>query len=215
MTLYVTLVETDYEKLKKHVELFMSLPANMEMAISDSYNKGSAYGHMANVKLMGVSRSTFGGLVFETNDVVDPTKVADRLNFKFGGDYYTYPITLQTHKNKEEQTMGNQIALIPLYDRVLVKTDEQIEKTESGIILPVESRKKSNTGTVVGVGEGTPATPMKVKVGDRVLYQRYAGLDVEWEGNAYTMILAPEIIAIIDPKFQSAQIGYRDINDAV
>ena len=106
----------------------------------------------------------------------------------------------------------SKVGLMPLYDRLLVKPDNEVEQTKSGIIIPVESRKKSNTGTVIAIGGGTTATPMIAKEGDRILYQRYAGLEVEWKGEAYTIILAHEVVAIIDPSFEINDMTTTDQN---
>jgi chaperonin GroES len=86
--------------------------------------------------------------------------------------------------------------IIPLLDRVLLKPDEQQDTTSTGIILPPDTRKRSNSGTVVAIGDavakGTPLSP-----GDRIIYQRHAGLDMEWGGEKYLIVLAHEVIAKI------------------
>ena len=66
----------------------------------------------------------------------------------------------------------------PLFERVLIKPDSVETKTETGIILPVESRKRPNTGLVISIGHLVAEnSKCPVKVGDRVLYQRYSGLE--------------------------------------
>jgi len=86
--------------------------------------------------------------------------------------------------------------IIPLLDRVLIKPDDQQETTQTGIILPPDTRKRSNSGTIVALGQsagqGLPLQP-----GDRVIYQRHAGLDMEWGGEKYLIVLAHEVIAKI------------------
>ena len=86
--------------------------------------------------------------------------------------------------------------IIPIYDRVVIKPDEQNKKTETGIILPPDTRKRSNSGVVVAVGDGTER-PIPLTPGDRVIYQRHAGLDMQWNGENYLVVLAHEIVAKI------------------
>jgi len=92
--------------------------------------------------------------------------------------------------------MSTVAPIIPLLDRVLLKPDEQQDTTSTGIILPPDTRKRSNSGTVVALGSsaghGLPLSP-----GDRIIYQRHAGLDMEWAGEKYLIVLAHEVIAKI------------------
>lgn len=87
--------------------------------------------------------------------------------------------------------------IIPIYDRVVIIPDEQNKKTETGIILPPDTRKRSNSGTVVAVGGGQDK-PIPLKPGDKVIYQRHAGLDMQWNGENYLIVLAYECIAKIE-----------------
>lgn len=87
---------------------------------------------------------------------------------------------------------------VPLFERVMILPDEVELKTETGIILSVDARKRPNTGTVISLGhlvEHNSKCP--VKVGDRVLYQRYSGLDVNWDGKNYHLVMANDLLAII------------------
>lgn len=88
---------------------------------------------------------------------------------------------------------------IPLFERVMILPDEVEVKTETGIILSVDARKRPNTGVVVSLGhlvKNNSGCP--VKVGDRVLYQRYSGLDVNWNGKGYHLVMANDLLAIIN-----------------
>ncbi len=67
----------------------------------------------------------------------------------------------------------------PLADRVLIEPMEAEEKTASGIIIPDTAKEKPQKGTVVAVGTGTKKQPLTVKVGDTVLYGKYAGTDLK------------------------------------
>ena len=87
---------------------------------------------------------------------------------------------------------------IPLFERVLVKPDSVETTTETGIILPVGSRKRPNTGIVISIGHLVPHNSQcPVKPGDRVLYQRYAGLDVKISSEGHHLVMANDLIAIL------------------
>ena len=69
----------------------------------------------------------------------------------------------------------------PLADRVLVKPAEAEQKTASGIIIPDTAKEKPMTGEVVAVGAGKKDEPMTVKVGDKILYGKYSGTEINIE----------------------------------
>ena len=85
----------------------------------------------------------------------------------------------------------------PLADRVLIEPLPAETKTASGIILPDSAKEKPREGTVVAVGNGTVENPMTVKVGDKVLYGKYAGTELKLEGNDYLIMKEIDIFAII------------------
>jgi chaperonin GroES len=98
---------------------------------------------------------------------------------------------------------------IPLFERVMVLPDEIEIKTETGIILSVDARKRPNTGIIVSLGHlVSENSKCPVKVGDRVLYQRYSGLDVSWDSKSYHLIMANDLLAIID-KDQDTQFSLK------
>ncbi len=91
----------------------------------------------------------------------------------------------------------------PLYDRVVVKKTEVEQKTAGGIILPDTAKEESQIGEVVAVGEGRllengEVRPLKVKEGDKVLYSKYAGNEVELDGEKYLIIREEDILAVIE-----------------
>jgi len=86
----------------------------------------------------------------------------------------------------------------PLYERVLVKPKEKETRTSQGILLPEKAVKKPNIGTVVACGEGSVNNPMLVKTGDLILFNRYAGAELYYKGEKHYVILANEIIGILD-----------------
>ena len=85
----------------------------------------------------------------------------------------------------------------PLADRVLVKPAAVEEKTVSGIIIPDSAKEKPLKGEVVAVGEGTKDEKMVVSKGNNVLYGKYAGTELEWEGEKYLIMRQSDILAII------------------
>ena len=85
----------------------------------------------------------------------------------------------------------------PLSDRVLIVPAPAEEKTIGGIIIPDSAKEKPLKGTVKAVGNGTKDEPMVVAVGDTVLYGKYAGTEIEFEGEKYLMMRQSDILAII------------------
>ena len=85
----------------------------------------------------------------------------------------------------------------PLADRVLVVPAPAEEKTIGGIIIPDTAKEKPLKGEVVAVGNGTKDEEMVVKVGNTVLYGKYAGTELELEGNKYLIMRQSDILAIV------------------
>lgn len=85
----------------------------------------------------------------------------------------------------------------PLADRVLVVPAPAEEKTIGGIIIPDTAKEKPHKGEVVAVGNGTKDEEMVVKVGDTVLYGKYAGTELELEGNKYLIMRQSDILAVL------------------
>ncbi len=94
--------------------------------------------------------------------------------------------------------------LKPLYDKVVVERfEEKEERTPSGIIIPDTAKEKPQLGKVVAVGPGKvlengEVRPLSVKVGDVVLFNKYAGNEVEIEGKMYLVMSEDEILAIVE-----------------
>ena len=83
----------------------------------------------------------------------------------------------------------------PLADRVLVKPAAAEEKTVSGIIIPDTAKEKPLKGEVMAVGEGTKEEKMVLKEGDQVLYGKYAGTEIEVEGEQMLIMRQSDILA--------------------
>lgn len=86
----------------------------------------------------------------------------------------------------------------PLADRVLVKPAAAEEKTISGIIIPDTAKEKPLKGEVIAVGKGTKDEEMVVKEGNKVLYGKYAGTEIEINGEQYLIMRQSDILAIIE-----------------
>ena len=85
----------------------------------------------------------------------------------------------------------------PLADRVLIKPAAAEEKTLGGIIIPDSAKEKPLKGEIVAVGIGTKDEEMVVKVGDNVLYGKYAGTEIELDGEKYLIMRQADVLAII------------------
>jgi len=85
----------------------------------------------------------------------------------------------------------------PLADRVLIKPAVAEEKTASGIIIPDSAKEKPLKGEVLAAGNGTKDEEMVVKKGDVVLYGKYAGTELELDGEKYLIMRQSDILAII------------------
>ncbi|MCT8340571.1 co-chaperone GroES [Flavobacteriaceae bacterium TK19130] len=89
------------------------------------------------------------------------------------------------------------VKIQPLSDRVLVAPQEAETKTASGIIIPDSAKEKPQRGKVVAVGNGKKDHEMTVKKGDTVLYGKYAGTELKFEGSDYLIMREDDILAII------------------
>ncbi|MGM9837465.1 MAG: co-chaperone GroES [Paludibacteraceae bacterium] len=85
----------------------------------------------------------------------------------------------------------------PLADRVLVKPAAAEEKTVGGIIIPDSAKEKPLQATVIAVGKGTKDEEMLLKPGDTVLYGKYAGTELEHEGEKYLIMRQSDVLAIL------------------
>ena len=91
----------------------------------------------------------------------------------------------------------SKISIQPLADRVVVKAAEAEQKTKSGIIIPDTAKEKPQKGTIIAVGPGTKDEKVTVKVGDTVLYGKYSGTELIYEGKNFLIMRESDIYAII------------------
>jgi chaperonin GroES len=85
----------------------------------------------------------------------------------------------------------------PLADRVLVEPAPAEEKTVGGIIIPDTAKEKPLKGTVIATGNGTKDETMVLKAGDTVLYGKYSGQEIEFEGKKYLMMRQSDVMAVL------------------
>lgn len=98
---------------------------------------------------------------------------------------------------------GENIMIRPLGDRIVIKVIEDTEQTSGGIFIPDSAKEKPQKGEVVAVGQGklndkNERQPMDVKVGDKILYAKYAGTDVKVDGVEYKILSVSDALAIIE-----------------
>ena len=89
------------------------------------------------------------------------------------------------------------INIIPLADRVIIKQEDAETKTASGIIIPDGAQEKPQKGKVIAVGKGTKENQMTVKIGDSILYGKYAGTELKHNEEDYLIMKESDILAII------------------
>ena len=91
----------------------------------------------------------------------------------------------------------------PLHDRVLVRRTEGDEKTSGGLIIPDSAKEKPQEGKVVAAGNGKvteegKVLPLDVKVGDKVLFGKYAGTEIKVDGKEYLMMREDDILGVVE-----------------
>lgn len=85
----------------------------------------------------------------------------------------------------------------PLADRILIKPIEEESVTKSGIIIPDTAKEKPQRGEIIAVGNGKKDEPLTVKVGDIVLYGKYAGTELKLDNQDYLIMRESDVFAII------------------
>ena len=91
--------------------------------------------------------------------------------------------------------------LKPVGDRIIIKQDEAHETTSNGLFIATEAKERPNSGVVLAVGEGKIAEdgkliPMPVKEGDRIIYGKYAGTEIDVDGEEVIILRSDEIFAV-------------------
>ena len=111
--------------------------------------------------------------------------------------------TFKQIQNNRYWRKGENIMLKPLGDRIVIKVIEDTEQTSGGIFIPDSAKEKPQKGEVVAVGQGKmnekgEREPMDVKVGETVLYAKYAGTDIKMDGVEYKILSVKDALAVIE-----------------
>ena len=188
-------------------------------AIGTGYTRTIEYS-INNGSWTSLTSTAAGAAIYVSeNDVVrlrgsDTTYAKDKSNYSgFDGGTATYNVEGNMHsllygdnfasnsgnlsKNYKHIKNINIMKIQPLADRVLIKPAPAEEKTVGGIIIPDTAKEKPLKGEVVACGKGTKDEEMVVKVGDQVLYGKYAGQELEFEGVKYLIMRQSDIVAIL------------------
>ena len=93
------------------------------------------------------------------------------------------------------------VSIKPLEDRILVKTVEAEQTTASGLVIPDTAKEKPQEGEVLAVGPGRfedgQRLPLDIQVGDKVIYSKYGGTEVKYDGQEYLLLSARDVLAVV------------------
>ncbi|MBU4484241.1 co-chaperone GroES [bacterium] len=97
---------------------------------------------------------------------------------------------------------GTNLKIRPLQDRVIVKRLTEEEKTKGGIIIPDSAKEKPQEGEIMAVGNGKISDkgniqPLDVKVGEKILFSKYAGTEIKVDGNEYLIMREDDILGVV------------------
>ena len=100
-------------------------------------------------------------------------------------------------------TTATKVAIRPLEDRIVVQANEAETTTASGLVIPDTAKEKPQEGTVLAVGAGRfddkgTRIPVDVQVGDTVIYSKYGGTEVKYNGEEYLVLSARDVLAVIE-----------------
>ncbi len=101
-------------------------------------------------------------------------------------------------------TTATKVRIKPLEDRIVVQANEAEMTTASGIVIPDTAKEKPQEGTVIAVGpgrfaeDGSERIPLDVSVGDTVLYSKYGGTEVKYNGEEYLVLSGRDVLAIVE-----------------
>jgi chaperonin GroES len=139
-------------------------------------------------------------LVFDKNKYLLPTitiglTTSAKISFGTIIGYICRP--KQIKQSKIYNCMAKKVSITPLHDRVIVRAAAAEEKTKGGIIIPDTAKEKPQRGTVIAAGPGKKDEPVIVKAGDTVLYGKYAGTEINIEGEDLLIMRESDILAIV------------------
>ncbi|MFN3454696.1 MAG: co-chaperone GroES [Pseudobdellovibrio sp.] len=98
--------------------------------------------------------------------------------------------------------MTKELGVRPLHDRILVRRTAEEEKTAGGLFIPDSAKEKPQRGEIVAAGKGRitedgKVLPLEVKVGDKVLFSKYAGTEIKFDGTEFLMMREEDVLGIV------------------
>jgi len=98
--------------------------------------------------------------------------------------------------------MAKELGVRPLHDRILVRRTAEDEKTAGGLFIPDSAKEKPQRGEIVAAGKGRitedgKVLPLEVKVGDKVLFSKYAGTEIKFDGTEFLMMREEDVLGIV------------------
>jgi len=98
--------------------------------------------------------------------------------------------------------MAKELGVRPLHDRILVRRTAEDEKTAGGLFIPDSAKEKPQRGEIVAAGKGRitedgKILPLEVKVGDKVLFSKYAGTEIKFDGTEFLMMREEDVLGIV------------------
>jgi chaperonin GroES len=110
--------------------------------------------------------------------------------------------TSQPHQNLDRGGQQVSVSIKPLEDRILVKPLEAEQTTKSGLVIPDTAKEKPQEGEVLALGPGRVddngnRVPLDISVGDKVVYSKYGGTEVKYDGEDYLILSARDVLAVV------------------
>jgi len=98
--------------------------------------------------------------------------------------------------------MAKELGVRPLHDRILVRRTAEEEKTAGGLFIPDSAKEKPQRGEIVAAGKGRitedgKVLPLEVKVGDKILFSKYAGTEIKFDGTEFLMMREEDVLGIV------------------
>ncbi|MFN3695872.1 MAG: co-chaperone GroES [Pseudobdellovibrio sp.] len=98
--------------------------------------------------------------------------------------------------------MAKELGVRPLHDRILVRRTAEEEKTAGGLFIPDTAKEKPQRGEIVAAGKGRitedgKVLPLEVKVGDKILFSKYAGTEIKFDGTEFLMMREEDVLGIV------------------
>jgi chaperonin GroES len=117
--------------------------------------------------------------------------------------YSDWANSLKISKLNQKSERGQEVKIRPLQDRVIVKRVNEEEKSKGGIIIPDTAKEKPQEGKVIAVGRGKvnddgKITPLDVKVNDRILFGKYSGTEINFDGEEHLIMREDDILGVIE-----------------